>query len=652
MAISVPSGKFTSEHSRPAVRTIPPFPKASAIRGLAKKLEGSGFDSSSALSLAQAAVDPTDVRRRLEWPAPIRVPGATLWTIEADVWTPAIAPYVGNYREAASRSFPTDETSDSASRRPIRRPKGDPAGRPVLDLEVDDRAALVQALEGSVNYLVEHNNLSDSISEKGVMVPITIAMSRVKLDEDDDSVPLPATVDGSSRTSGAMDVLELSAEDLIDVYGGDPRALSGLVGRVRALASRPLDEVSPEELGKTNALILPARIIVGFEPDSAGRADFAKAVHTFVQLIHGDLPPATWSDTAKVDSKADSVLSELEQANLLTLNRALYMEGMLTPMEARTLSLPETADERGLFIVSVLSDPKESVHSAIRAGVVQPSEKKKVTKWVKAEIAAELALRGARGILPPKEVKKAREVLANVYSSPLIWEQDLRPSGKSSEDLLEEALAEHREGAEGPASAELAALGGFWLVVQRVLRDPRFFKEENFRDGRVPSTVITALVDSEWGLTILAKALADGRKGKKIEKVDREGEPLVGVSGTAVQADHAWLRGIVVPPRNSAAEAKKAVDDHVDDLPPLPDRVILTRRKAFEGSVESLEGSLRDLESVTGGDGDPLVEKQGLPVTFTEDLRERIDSVSRTLVIYGARWADADDTAGSETIGS
>ncbi|HEU4738543.1 MAG TPA: hypothetical protein VFS54_05605 [Solirubrobacterales bacterium] len=638
MAISVPSS--TIEHPRLAVRSIPALPKANAVRALAERLEDRDFHEGAAWGLARAAVDPSDVRRRLDRPSPIRVPGAVLWTVEADVWTPAIVPYIVNYRESVGRIFPADDTAESSPPYPpIRRPKGDPTGKPILQIEVEDRGHLVQAVEGSVNYLVEHNPLSDSIAEKGVMFPITLVSTSVALNASGDTVEIPATADGSSRAAGALDVLGLAVEDVLDRYRKDPRALSGLIGKVRSVFNRPLDEVSERELGQANALILPARIIIGFEPDATGAADFAKAVHNYVQLIHGDLPPVPWPETAKVDAKADSVVSELERADLLTPNKALYLEGMLSAGDAQKLKLPATADERGLLIVSTLSSPSHSVHAAIRAGVVQPSERKNVTKWVKSEIGAELALRGVRAGLTPKELSSARDVLANAYTNPAIWEKGLKPSGKTPTELLGEALEELRAGTAGAARAELGALGGFWLVVHRVLREARFFKEENFTDGRVPSTILSALMDSEWGLQVLAQALKDGREGEEeILRVDVEGNRIPNAQGGFLQADHAWLRGAVVPP-----EMKDPEDEEQSSSPPPPEKVLLDRRKALEGAVAAVEQRHEELRQVLGGDGDPLVDKRGLPTAAAEDLRERLDAVERALVVYGALWAARTD---------
>ena len=640
MAISVPS--LSTDHPRLAVRSIPPVPKANAVRALAEKLQGRGFAPDAAYALARAAVDPADVRRRLERPAPMRVPGAVLWIVEADVWTPTVVPYIVNYREAAGRYFPSDETALHASGPPpIRRPKGDAAGGPVLDLAVESRDHLVQAVRSSVNYLIEQNPLVDSIAEKGVMFPITLVATAVESGDGEGVIDLPATVDGSSRVASALDVLGLEVENVIGRYRNDPRALPAFVGRIRSIFNRSLDEIAESEIAHANALILPARIVVGFEQDATGNADFAKAVHNYVQLIHGDLPPKVWPDTAKVDAKADSVVAELERADLVTPNKALYLEGMLPPAVARKLKFPSKADERGLVITSTLSSPKSAFRTAIRAGVVQRSERRNVSKGVRAEICAELALRGVRGSLTPKEVSNARDALASVYTHASIWEQDLKPSGRSPAELLEGALAERRAGDEGPVTAELGALGGFWLVARRILREARWFKEEQFKDGRAPNSVLSSLMGSEWGLRVLARALSDGREGDTVWQVDADGNRIPSVEGGFLEADHAWLRGTVVPPeREEDAEVELP-----EDPPPLPEQILLERRKALEGAVAAVEQRHQELLDVSGGDGQPLVESRGLPSAAAEELRERLDRVGRSLIIYGDTWVKRSDAS-------
>jgi hypothetical protein len=502
---------------------------------------------------------------------------------------------------------------------------------------VEDEEHLVHAVESSVNYLVEHNPLGDSIEEKGVMFPITLVCTAVEVAGNSEAIYLPATADGSSRASGALDVLGIEAEEVVGRYRLEPRDLSGLIGRVRSIFSRSASKVSEAELGQANALTLPARIIVGFDPDASGTADFAKAVHNYVQLIHGDLPPTPWSETAKVDAKADSVVAELERSDVLTPNKALYLEGMLKPEVARKMGFPANPDERGLVIASLLSK-KGPVHAAIRAGVVQASDRRKLTKKAKSEICAELALRSARGGMSPKDASTAREVLANVYGNSAIWGQGLEPSGKDPDQLLAEALEERKVGQAGPATAELGALGGFWLVVHRVLREARFFKEEDFSDSRTPSAVLTALMDSEWGLRVLARAVGDGRKGVSPARVDPKGVKSRSAAKGATEAHHAWLRGEVVPPahlghdKQRSGAAKKEVRSR--------ESILNDRRKKLEEAVALVEqryAELRELETVEGG---AVVDTQGLPAPKAEEIRERLEVVTRALVVWGARWLD------------
>jgi hypothetical protein len=560
-----------------------------------------------------------------------------LFTVDADVWAPAVVPYIANYRESDGRVFPVDETVsevDAPTYPPIRRPKGDADGRPILELDVEDREHLIRAVEGSIGYLTEHNPLAESVAERGVMFPVTLVATSVRTD-DGTTIDVPATADGSSRTAAALEVLEIEPGEAFGRLQSDPRAMAGTIGRIRSIFDRPIEDVSERELGEANALIIPARLIIDFEPDASGDADFAKAVHNYVDLIHGELPPSPWPDTARIDAKADSVVAELEQQQLITPNKASYFEGMLSPKEARRLHFPTHADARGLTIVSALSNRKGAVHSAIRTAIIQPSERKNVTKTVKAEICSELALRGARGLLTPKDMSGARDVLTNLYANASIWEQDLVSSGAKPEDLLEAALEELKTGSGGPASAELGALGGFWLASHRFLREARFFTSEKVRDGRLPTTVLSALMDSEWGLQVLARAVADGREGDTIWQVDVEGSRVKGVKGGFLEVTHEWIRGTVVPP---GEDETGDAEDEADEVVPLPGRLLLDRRKRLESSVQLVEDRHAELREILT-DGEPLVDRRGLPPEVTEGLRERLEAIRTSLVVYGSIWS-------------
>jgi hypothetical protein len=655
MAISVPtraSDAVSTDSPRVAVRSIPPVPKANAVRSLKEKLQSLGFSAGAATAMAAAAVDPADFRRRLERPAPVRVPGAVLETVEVEVWAPMVVPYVVNYREAEGRVFPVDKTVVSGKAPkypPIRRPKGDSNGRPILEIEVRDRDHLAHAIDSSIGYLVDQNPMTDSIAEKGVMFPITLVATSVSAGSDGD-FDVPATADGSSRAANALEVLGVGARDALGRFRRDSRTFAGFVGSIRTIFDRPLDEVSEGELARANALILPARIVIGFDPDVTGHADFAKAVHNYVQLIHGDLPPKPWPDTARIDAKADSVIAELEQADILTPNKAQYFEGMLAPTDARRAKLPASADERGLLIATTLSDPKGSIHAAIRRGVVQPSERKNLTKGVKAEIAAELALRGARGILTPKELSGAREVLSSVYQNPAVWEKKLKPSGRDPADLLKLALKELKTGKGGPATAELGALGAFWLTAHRVLREARFFASEQIRDGRAPSNVVSALMDSEWGLRYLARAVTDGRDGDVIWHVDKNGKRVKSATGEFMKATNELLRGSVVPPDDGGEGSAGNGDEDggMDGGPPLPERVLLTRRNLLEGAVTTVEQRHQELREVLGGDGKPLVDSIGISAEVSDELRDRLEAIRTKLALYADKWSENESAEASD----
>jgi hypothetical protein len=186
-------------------------------------------------------------------------------------------------------------------------------------------------------------------------------------------------------------------------------------------------------------------------------------------------------------------------------------------------------------------------------------------------------------------------------------------------------------------------LGGFWLVVHRVLREPRFFKEEDFSDSRTPSAVLTALMDSEWGLRVLARAILDGRGGMRPARVDVKGSKSRSAERGATEAHHAWLRGEVVPPAH--LDRAGPGGDSAKAAPRLRERILNERRKKLEEAVALVEqrhSELRDLETVEGG---AVVDDRGLPLSKADELRERLEVITRALVVYGARWSENSEPA-------
>ena len=157
--------------------------------------------------------------------------------------------------------------------------------------------------------------------------------------------------------------------------------------------------------------------------------------------------------------------------------------------------------------------------------------------------------------------------------------------------------------------------------------------------------MLTALMDSEWGLRVLARALADGRAGAAPAQVDEKGSKSKSAAKGATQAHHVWLRGAVVPPAHLSQDGGGSEDTKVDGARSR-ERMLNERRKKLEEAVALVEQRHVDLRELQTVEGSPLVEERGLPSSKAEELRERLEVVTRALVVYGARWREKSEPAG------
>ncbi len=384
---------------------------------------------------------------------------------------------------------------------------------------------------------------------------------------------------------------------------------------------------------------------------------FAKAVDSFVHLVHVE-PPKPWDDAASLDAKADSVLNELHGQGQITPKRKTYYEGMLSPEEAKASKFPAYLDERALEIVAMISSDKPSIYKAVRDGVLLISKRGGVVRREpKAQIAVELALRGIRSNLTKADAKGARDTLKDVYLSGDTWGKNLKPTGQTPEDLRDDALAELKDGSPGDACRVIAAQGAFWLAVQRILREARFFDtDKNLRDGRTPSRVVADLMSSEWGINLLYRAIVDGRDHVPVQRVDSGGARQKSPQNRILEADHKWLRGQVVPQQSPASGGTATADaSSATNGPALPDRLLLTRLSELRKAVENLEDKHDALRAVTDASDNVLVDFDGIAEEDAEDIRKRLEALRTRLAVYGATWsrrnaeapaADPDDEAG------
>jgi hypothetical protein len=615
--------------------------KTAAVASLEQRLVGEDMPAPMAETIARAVVDPADARKRLDRLTPIRVPGGIVYALETTVWATTIVPYVVNNREAPDRHFPAGiklGSTEAARYKPLRPPTNAADGSARLEIAAREKKHLIWSLERSAKFLLDHNNWTESIGAQGVMQHVTLAVVDVLFDNGEPTVTMLGSVDGSSRVNSSHAVLGVTPHDVLYRYAQDERAHRQFISTLLATLEKPATSVPADDVTKLRALEIPARIFVRFEPDPVTPITFSKAVESFVHLVHVETPQA-WDPAASLDAKADSVLNELVSEGAITPKRKAYFEGMLTPEEARAAKMPQYLDERALEIIAAISSEKAANYRAVRQGILLLTKGGVVQRGPKAEIAVELALRGYRSNMTRAEQKGARETLQNVYLHSDIWAKGLRPTGETPEELRDAALAELTAGGPKTACLRLAAQAAYWLAVQRLLREARFFDtDKNLRDPRTPQRVLNDLMRTPRGVHVLYRALVDGRDKVPIVQVDEKGTRVKGVSGKLLEANHAWVRTTAAPP--VVPSTSKALADNTNGGPSLPDRVLLTRLGNLRQAVDHLEDAHAQLRDVKDASGKVLVDQDGIAADTVDDLLTRLDALRTDLAIYRKTWKE------------
>src|SRR5262249_44375343 len=149
--------------------------------------------------------------------------------------------------------------------------------------------------------------------------------------------------------------------------------------------------------------------------------------------------------------------------------------------------------------------------------------------------------------------------------------------GMTIEERRDAALRELDGGHPGPHCYRLGAQGAYWLAIQRILREARFFASETVRDSRQPQRLVDELVGTSWGIHTLYQAVVDGRDGQPIARVERDGRRAKAVTGGVLALSPETLRADIAPPAGPIL-SKPSQDD---SAPALPTRMLLTRREDF-----------------------------------------------------------------------
>lgn len=624
------------ETATPVIETVLPRPAetlatpalAPATRKLAEKLgDLFGMDDEAASAFALATVDPSSARKAAESPERLNVPGGVVLGVRTEVWSQFVMPDPRNPRIGPARRHPTSRLvgKDESTRfRPISEPHPAPDGMPQLVVGLQSQEHLAWAAKQARDYVLDQNDWRDSIRSQGVMTEVWLTAMTFEHGDGTESVTVPVSAEGSSRLTAVHDILGVRSADV--PYFRDERKLRA---HARRLNEALETAGSPEDLDSETAThmrcqVVPALLLVGFEPHGVSTSDFGVAVKSLVALRHVD-PPKPWGEATENESLADVVVEELERRDLITAREADWLTGSLTPDEAEASGFSADPSVRAARIVRLFTDKRPEVHEAVRVAITTQSTRKSIRAKLLLNIASSLILRS----LPEEDGRKrerTRRYLKESYSVDLVrdWEATFR----TGEDLAVAALRELEHGDPGPATSELAARSAYPLIVGGGLTGDRGTQHNDQPDRRKPGEVIDRMRSMEQGIYQLAQAVTDFQSGERLRMVDEEGAVRLNDEGRELPLRDSVLRSTFSPAGQPS---------------PLP---------ADETSAERLHNALADLgtaiqnvaetvklvQAVNDDDGSPAIDVLGAEPGDCEAWERELFAVLQRLPLWKQRY--------------
>lgn len=623
------------------VEHLPDYAHAKSRQSLAERLGAAfGLAQQSASTIANAIVDPSEVRRSIGEPSDpdverIPVPGGTLLGIRTQVWARRVMPDPRNPRTLPSRKHPfavDPGSGDEDSRfRPVPEPQPLDIARSQsaeLAVDVESRHHLAWAAQQTTAYVLNENDWRESIKSQGVMEAVWLVATTFRHGDGTDSATTLTTAEGSSRATAVHNLLQIVSADV--PYDDNDAGMRARVKRLNEAFDR--GERDSATIVALRCERIPALILVGFEPYPGGTTGFPTAVRSLVALRHVD-PPKPWGEGPENESLADEVLDELLRRGLVTATERDYYAGSCTRAEARAAHLPDDSSLRAAQLVHLFTAGGDEVYEAIRVAVTSQSTRKRMTQKLMNDLSTALILRAVSA--DRADVDQIRRYLRHAFGKAAHRRGAWKATNRPTAELVEAALREVAEAIvtdadePGPASVELAVRAAFPLVVDGRLSADRGTSNNVQPDRRTPGEVLDAMRRKPHGVRQLGQALADYADGASIRAVDETGNirMLEDDSGEQVLSD-VWLRN-EFPPAGKAKAARPG-DSPTDRY----DRAI----EALGGAMQELIRFFDDLQRVVGDDGQPLVDRRGVETRLTDPWRDTLRSVDEELLLWSRAY--------------
>jgi hypothetical protein len=631
--MSVTAEETTAIHDHVPPRPVSKLPELAPIaarRKAAEKLiDTFSLDPAAAACIANAVVDPAELRRSIETPTELAITGGILLAVRARVWTRRTLPDIRNPRIGNARRHPvavepgTDEESRFA-------PVGDPTSNgvaPHLELEVESAEHMTWASALAARAVLDANDWRYSIRNQGVLTEVWLVANRYA-HTDDGSPDLWAvtTAEGSSRTTAAHDILgDGNSVDVVVKAESD----TFMRGRIKDLNTALEQGPTIKQSEALRCETMPALILVGYQPLPGGPDRFSSAVKSLVALRHVDAPKE-WGEGPELESLADEALTVMEDRGILTPLRRRWLAGAISRTQAKIAHLPTDPAIRAAEIIALFSSNDQNVRDAIRDAVTRQSTRKRITKNFRVKLAVALIVRSVAG--EGTSPDRVRRYMQHGFVS--VRDNHFKPTHKDADAVLADALDEfdsNPAGEPGQARLELAARAAYPLISTLSLwADRGTNNNPNADDRRRPGEVIDTMLSSRLGIHQLHRAIVDHNSGRSaLRAVNDDGDIRLTEDRAQDQTlNDVYLRSMF--PKAGSPTRPTSTD--------TPDDALRDAAAVLGAAVRGLEAAMAAIRAVKAADGSDHVETVGVDRNHVHEWKSTLDNATSDLEFWGRIW--------------
>lgn len=615
------------------LRPAPPEATPTTRRKLVEALIALDFDEASAEAVARAVDDPKSLIEQLKAPAELGVHGGSIRYVLTRVRNGTVLPIPTNPRVAGEVYYAAGgPTAGGIEALDVDGLRDDRSG---LVIRAASQARLKQDMRTAAEYVRGSNPLRESVASQGVLLPTTVIPVRFEFGDGTTAQTILCTVDGSSRLTAAMDLWDLSAEEVLFDLAGDPSRLRGRVDAVRSLLDADVETLTDEDKARLRTRTIPAQLVVGWEPEEEGLT-FPDILDAYLGLLHVE-PPTPWNEAASQDSRAETVLDELQRLGRITGDRRKYLAGHMSPTDASAAGYEPSLDGRSAAIFYELDQRRNTnaVNRALRRiGMKSPRREDRL------EVATELAMRPYRRAVGELNRRNPRQALPAAHESLRPSDTGWKPSTSEPDELLTAALGELSSSEGKAARAELAVRGAFWLTRYSCLQ------KSSRTDPRLANEVLRELQAHDRGLRCLHRAVVDGRAGVIPRQVRENGSIVTTGAGEEPPQTDKWLRDTFPKPEAPDGGGEEPGGGEGPGAPeePEPEDVLRDRIYSLREHATTLVRRVEDLGTVVV-DEQPLIDRVGIMADVAEEIASNLDRARSRVQYLGEVWRRMSDVS-------